>query len=117
MTYKRYVLSLDFVLEEDGKKIKVDRLGAATLVVPVLQTADGSLLEAKIRTEDFKRMADMVEQFIEEGNDVAPIIHAHWSTKRTLIHDGELYCSRCEHENERRTTYCPNCGAKMNEKE
>ena len=115
MTYKRYILSLDFILEEDGKKIKADRLGAATLVVPVLQRADGTLMEAKVRTEDFNHMADMVRQFIEADNDAAPVIHAHWSTKKTIIHDGELYCSRCEHETERRTTYCPNCGAKMDE--
>lgn len=88
MTYKRYVLSLDFVLEEDGKKIKVDRLGAATLVVPVLQSADGSLLEAKIRTEDFNHMADMVRQFIEEDNEERKVLTydelrlLHWALAR-----------------------------------
>lgn len=47
--------------------------------------------------------------------DVATIRHAYWNTKRTSFHDGETYCSECEYETERRTTYCPNCGAKMEE--
>lgn len=49
--------------------------------------------------------------------DVQEVKHAFWSTKRTIVHDGETYCSECEYETERRTTYCPNCGARMDGKE
>lgn len=61
----------------------------------------------------------------QPSEDVAPIIHAHWTRKRTLSHDGELYCSKCEWTPEvlGGTTlgdlqladvyYCPHCGAKM----
>ena len=42
---------------------------------------------------------------------------AHWTTDRTFFHDGETYCSECEYEVERRTAYCPNCGAEMEGKE
>lgn len=57
--------------------------------------------------------------------DVAPVIHAYWTRKRTLSHDGELYCSNCEWTPEvlGSTTlgdlqladvyHCPHCGAKM----
>ena len=47
--------------------------------------------------------------------DAVEVVHAEWITARTLRHDGEPYCSACdcEAENEKRTPYCPNCGAKM----
>lgn len=39
----------------------------------------------------------------------------HWTTKRTLQHDGEWYCDQCEYEPTvfENTPFCPNCGAKM----
>lgn len=39
----------------------------------------------------------------------------HWTTKRTLQHDGEWYCDQCEYEPTvfEDTLFCPNCGAKM----
>ena len=60
-----------------------------------------------------------------EPADVAPVVHAHWTRKRTLSHDGELYCSNCEWTPEvlggitlsdlqlADVYYCPHCGAKM----
>ena len=38
----------------------------------------------------------------------------HWTTKRTLQHDGEWYCDQCEYEPTvfENTSFCPNCGAK-----
>ena len=39
----------------------------------------------------------------------------HWTTRRTLQHDGEWYCDRCDYEPTvfEATPYCPNCGAMM----
>lgn len=39
----------------------------------------------------------------------------HWTTKRTIQHDGEWYCDRCDYEPTvfEDTPFCPNCGAKM----
>lgn len=62
-----------------------------------------------------------------ETEDVAPVVHAHWTRKRTQEHDGELYCSNCEWTPEVMgcTTlgdlqladvyFCPHCSAKMGE--
>ena len=49
--------------------------------------------------------------------DAVPVVHGYWTTKRTLTHDGEWYCSNCEYEPTvfEEYSYCPNCGAKMDE--
>lgn len=63
----------------------------------------------------FKVFKDLLMS--EPTADVQEVKHAFWNTKRTIVHDGETYCSECEYETERRTTYCPNCGARMDGKE
>ena len=45
--------------------------------------------------------------------DVAPVVHGKW--KRCGKNLGE--CSECEEIVSVRSNYCPNCGAKMDEKE
>lgn len=67
--------------------------------------------------------ADGVYAIIEQfpAADVAPVEHGRW------IHDGHrieggidwCHCSECGKSDNfcARTNYCPNCGAKMNEKE
>ena len=47
--------------------------------------------------------------------DAVPVVHARWTTERTWKHDGEWYCSACEYEPVvfMDSSYCPNCGAKM----
>jgi predicted RNA-binding Zn-ribbon protein involved in translation (DUF1610 family) len=53
--------------------------------------------------------------------DAEPVVRGEWVTTRTIIHDGEPYCSLCGQEAlteyGRRTyiksNYCPNCGVKM----
>lgn len=75
--------------------------------------------ELKIRAE--QAVASFLESILTIKNqptaDLQEVKHAFWSTKRTIVHDGETYCSECEYETKRRTTYCPNCGAKMDGKE
>ena len=46
--------------------------------------------------------------------DVEPVVHAHWTYWGWSQH-----CSHCEHvfEDLYDDNYCPNCGAKMDEKE
>ena len=36
-----------------------------------------------------------------------------WITTRTMIHDGNPYCSNCDEETIIRFKFCPNCGAEM----
>lgn len=67
--------------------------------------------------------ADGVYAIIEQfpAADVTPVVHGRW------IHDGQringgidwCHCSECGKSDNfcARTNYCPNCGAKMNEKE
>ena len=53
--------------------------------------------------------------------DAAPVVRGEWVTTRTIIHDGEPYCSLCGQEalaeygrhTYIKSNYCPNCGAKM----
>lgn len=88
---------------------------------------DADKLKTRIAPEsDFRHtLVEWID--LQETEDVAPVIHAHWTRKRTLSHDGELYCSNCEWTPEvlGGTTlgdlqladvyYCPHCGAKMDE--
>jgi len=52
--------------------------------------------------------ADMIEH--EETIDAVPVVHGEWidGTKRQT-------CSICRYRGVRSWTYCPNCGAKMDE--
>lgn len=66
---------------------------------------------------------DATIQRIAEAPTVDAVEVAEWTTKRTLEHDGELYCTACgKCPTERLDAdlwsaftppYCPNCGAKM----
>ncbi len=57
--------------------------------------------------------------------DVAPVVHAHWTSKEEKWYDGETYCSACGGEagaeygryTYLETEYCPYCGARMDERE
>lgn len=61
---------------------------------------------------------DMALSAIDETPtaDVAPVVHAHWMGGGGLC---SPYCSNCKKYSPRgeRFNYCPNCGAKMDEKE
>lgn len=71
--------------------------------------------------------ADMIEH--AETIDVAPVVHAHWIPECPNKRTGKAYrhtCSRCGRTvyDERQVsidelgyTFCPNCGAKMDEED
>lgn len=61
--------------------------------------------------EQLTRNVMLVAQLPKEGE---------WITTRTEYHDGEIYCSVCNHDaptegdyRQVKTNYCPNCGARM----
>ena len=50
------------------------------------------------------------------AEDVAPVIHAHWVQGAYLDGDEmQCDCSHCNMSNNRKTDFCPNCGAIMDE--
>lgn len=53
--------------------------------------------------------------------DVAPIVHGRWISKNPHGYEWTFVCSNCDYVDgypfNDRHNYCPNCGAKMDEKE
>lgn len=47
--------------------------------------------------------------------DVAPVVHAHW-WYNTFMWENDWHCSRCDGWVKNPTTYCPHCGAMMDER-
>ena len=74
--------------------------------VRALASSNGDYLDALDRFEKIPTV------------DAVPVVHARWTTERTWKHDGEWYCSACEYEPVvfMDSSYCPNCGAKMDER-
>ena len=48
--------------------------------------------------------------------DVAPVIHAHW-VWNGFVYDTPWQCSNCGKFHAESSSYCPECGAKMDESE
>ena len=70
-----------------------------------------------------KSMADLtsLRELLEDtpATDVVEVRHGHWGKhykSGTTVSDG-FVSSCCDMWNERKTSYCPNCGAKMNKGE
>lgn len=79
--------------------------------------------------------SDAYEHFIDEleeaeAEDVAPVVHAHWDfwdydkydgRGECIIHHPMVRCSNCKHGFRAKLlwvrSYCPNCGAKMDDEE
>lgn len=57
-------------------------------------------------------LGDFVEKSVANAEDVAPVVHAEWMKKKSM-----MYCSNCASGWEtgyiKDFNYCPNCGAKM----
>lgn len=61
-----------------------------------------------------KAYSDAIDIVIAQGDkDVQEVKHGTWTNKRTMLHDGETYCSLCDWEADVKFKYCPNCGARM----
>lgn len=82
--------------------------------------------------DDGRYSLDTVDDCIELANrietlptaDVAPVVHGRWdeSKEHFYLNNGckewiNFYWSECDAPNNSPTDYCPNCGAKMDEKE
>lgn len=53
--------------------------------------------------------------------DVVPVVHGRWISKNPHGYEWTFVCSNCDYVDgypfNDRHNYCPNCGAKMDEKE
>lgn len=45
--------------------------------------------------------------------DVAPVKHGQWVFYHYELYGCYYECSNCKYESNKKTNYCPNCGAKM----
>ena len=77
-------------------------------------------LETGEWSELFKSENDELRKAIEriqkiEPADVVQVVHGKWTHKPDVY--GVVYCSECDYElHINATSFCPNCGAKMDEK-
>ena len=65
-------------------------------------------------TKNLQSISDM------PAADVAPVVHGHWIEKEKYSFGIMYDCSLCDNrilDNGYSWNYCPNCGAKMDEKE
>lgn len=59
-------------------------------------------------------MRDALE-LLKAQEPAAPVVHANWTSHRTVEHDGEWYCSACGYEPTvfEGMPFCAKCGARM----
>jgi rubrerythrin len=91
----------------------IKREDAINAAIDAVDDWDGGYVRsrAEMIEKKFKALpaADVVERKVGK-----------WTNKRTLQHDGEWYCSRCQFEpyysrDIHTLNFCPNCGADMRE--
>ena len=69
----------------------------------------------RMGTDDMKRRLDDWVKTLPSA-DVAPVRHGKWTHKPDVY--GVVYCSECNYElHANSTSFCPNCGAKMDGEE
>lgn len=94
-----------------------------------MRPIDADVLQKEAMTfnlgnEDYPCMGKLIyESDIEEAPtlDVAPVVHACWNDGQgysvEILRDWYLQstyvCSSCKTEGDKKTNYCPHCGAKM----
>ena len=81
----------------------------------------------KVLTEQYHHKAELQHEALRDALARVPSAEkrGEWTTKRTIVHDGEWYCTACGSEQPNISTvmgkpnwaYCPNCGAKMESEE
>ena len=66
---------------------------------------------------------DMLDEVgcFQPAADVAPVVHGRWISRNPHGYEWVFVCSNCDYVDgypfNDRSNYCPNCGAKMDEKE
>ena len=81
--------------------------------IPIIDLSDGRGLCRVIMEDDFKKAIKKMPKGIIA--DVEPVKRGMWGKvykSKVTVSDGYV-SSCCDMWNERRTRYCPNCGARM----
>ena len=69
----------------------------------------------RMGSDDMKRRLDDWVKTLPSA-DVAPVRHGKWTHKPDVY--GVVYCSECDYElHANSTSFCPNCGVKMDGEE
>ena len=101
----------------------IERQAAIDLFYPVDPENDGSDgCTVVYKTENYT--SDEIEAVISglPAADVAPVRHGRWEKaveSKLDTHTGEYWeeeyynCLKCDYASDRKSPYCPNCGAKM----
>lgn len=66
-----------------------------------------------IKLETLNNVLETIDSML--GADVTPVIHAKWSTRTEKCND--IVCSHCGMLSIWEFSYCPGCGARMDEEE
>ena len=91
--------------------------------IPLKDLSDGRGLCRVIMEDDFKKAIKKMPKGIIV--DVSPVRHGRWLTWEEQFPGSTpkkqsglgVFCDKCHSHADNRTDYCPNCGAKMDEKE
>ena len=91
--------------------------------IPLKDLSDGRGLCRVIMEDDFKKAIKKMPKSIIV--DVSPVRHGRWLTWEEQFPGSTpkkqsglgVFCDKCHSHADNRTDYCPNCGAKMDEKE
>jgi len=123
MTYKE---SLTAILECHFTGFKKEIIDSACNRILELEPCEDAISRQSVMsiTRDFigdpkyteKRLVDNLNKLSPTKSQETKT--GHWITTRTLMHDGEYYCDKCncDSPHNEKWDYCPNCGAKMESK-
>ena len=103
------------------RKVVINRIKEYTLDVYDIDLDDAKQFGGNIRIENYCEGLYEATELVDDipAADVAPVVHGKWETSSDR--PDSLICSVCKcgfdmwkHDPH---NYCPNCGAKMDEKE
>ena len=114
------------------RKVVINRIKEYTLDVYDIDLDDAKQFGGNIRIENYCEGLYEATELVDDipAADVAPVVHAHWQPYEDTVQcsacgfgtfmDGYFFVhGECTHADDCsfRFSFCPNCGAKMDEKE
>ena len=105
------------------RKVVINRIKEYTLDVYDLDLDDAKQFGGNSRIENYCEGLYEATELVDDipAVDVAPVVHGRWISKNHHGYEWVFVCSNCDYIDgypfNDRPNYCPNCGAKMDEKE